>query len=679
VRELRHKPLVRDRASRPAAARPADHPLLALQRQAGNRAVASTVTIDGVPRLQRFAEGEHKAMGDAGSGGAGITLPGGLTVTFGDVTALAGDYFGSMEQLRDLAKVQGDGTKPGTRDEVEFALHVEIRKDRAKSDFGPDVAVAVTKRYYALAGTNLTHFTEPRSGDSGRSTDELAKARGTVPPGAAGAYGVTPGTQVPVTNVGSYRANHEKALETAARAGAGGGSMDDALLYEAFSSHFLTDAYSAGHLRTPRAAVGDWWNARVPMFWTNLQLWMAEVIAKHINDHSVAGYVQTVQQLYEAAQDTLREATKVLPALTFGDAVGGALHDIDNEQGVVAQVGSDVVRLVGDGQVLDSQRRALVAGVPTAEKAAAGVRVSLQEVRDAFTAGAGGAAPAAAVAAARLPDGLFRAEQLWPRALADADPRQTNPARNWQVETAEQLFADARMRTAFTHFAHEKADTLGGSVAMEPPFKADKAMALKEAVVDRLKGDEATVIGLLRAVINYTPGSATGQTGGVFGHDSDDDALSYYRTARTAGALDRLTLTQRTRLVRLVLEGATTGPEDTMVADLLTSKPADAPAVIEAVSWRWIWDDLSGGDLRRVIDGAGPLYWKGKSLDAKKREVKFLADGPTGDLAQRTIIVILSTCANPAEVRAVDSYVGWPGLDWDLSGRHQSDFDALKR
>ena len=116
-----------------------------------------------------------------------------------------------------------------------------------------------------------------------------------------------------------------------------------------------------------------------------------------------------------------------------------------------------------------------------------------------------------------------------------------------------------------------------------------------------------------------------------------------------------------------------------MIADLLTSKPTDAPAVIESVSWRWIWDDLSGGDLRRVVDHIGPLYWKGKPLDAKKREVKFLAAGPTGDLAQRTIIVILTTCANPAEVRAVDSYVGWPGLDWDLSGPHQSAFDALKR
>lgn len=676
-RMLPRKP-PREQDAAPVASRQRDSQLLALQRQAGNRAVTAAITYAGAS-LQRFGEPEHKAMGDAGSANAGMSLPGGLRVTFGDVTALAGDYFGSVEQLQALARIPGNGRRPGTRDEVEFALHVEIRKDRRKSDFGPEVAAAVAARYYALAGTNLTHFTEPRAGDSGRSTDELARARGTVPDSAAAAYGVPRGSQVPVTNVGSYRANHEKALEKAALAGATGASMEEALLYEAFSSHFLTDAYSAGHLRTPRAAVGDWWNAKVPMFWTNLQLWMAEVIAKHLNDHSVAGYVRTVQQLYEAAQDTLRAAVKVLPALTFGDAVSGALHDIDNEQGVVAHVGTDVVRLVGDGQVLDGRQRALVGGVPTADKAAAGVRVSLQEVRDAFAAGAGGASPAAAVAAARLNDGLFRAEQLWPRAVADADARQTNPTRTWRVATVQELFADPRMRAALTHFAHEKADTLGGAVSMEPPFKADKAMALQEAVVDQLKGDESTVVRMLQAVVDYTPGAATGQTGGVFGHDKDDDALSYYRTAKAQNVLDRLSLTQRTRLVRLVLEGSTTGAEDTMVADLLTSRPADAPAVIDSVGWRWIWDDLGGDDLRRIVDQVGPLYWAGKSLDLKKREVKFLADGRTDDLSQRTIIVILSTCAGPAEVRAADSFVGWPGLDFDLTGAHQSAFDQLKR
>ncbi|WP_448002672.1 hypothetical protein [Agromyces bauzanensis] len=456
--------------------------------------------------------------------------------------------------------------------------------------------------------------------------------------------------------------------------------MNDALLYEAFASHFLTDAYAGGHLRTPRAAVGDWWNPKVPMFWTNLQLWMAEVIARHINDHSVAGYLQTVQQLYEAAQDTLRKVTAKMPVLTFGDAISGALHDIDNELGVEAMVGAAVVKLVGDGQLIDAKGRALVAGVPTAQKASAGVAASLKEVRDAFAAGAKGSSPAAAVAAIRLPDGLFRAEQLWPRALADSDPQQSNPGRNWRVAGVEDLFRNKRMREALTHFAHEKADTLGAEVTLDPPFKADKTMALKEAVLDQLKGSEATVIGVLREVINYTPGSATGQTGGVFGHDEDDDALSYYRAAKLKGSLGTLTLVQRRRLVRAVLSGSTTGAEDTMVSDLLVSAtPADATAVLDDVGWRWVWNDLSGDDLRRVVDVAGPAFWARRSFAQKKAEVGFLAGGRTDDISQRAIIVILRTCAGPAEVRAIDASVGWPGLDFDLTGAYQTQFDTLKR
>lgn len=632
----------------------------------------------GAVPVQRFEAREHKSMGDKGSGGTKMNLPGGLKVTFGEITALAGDYFGSVPQIQKLAGVNGDGKTAGTRDEVEFALYVKVRKSKKAKDFGQEVKDAVEERYYRLAGTNVTHFTEPGKGDSGRSFDQLASARGVVPKRAAKAYGVAKGTKVPVNNAGSYRANHLAAIRTAAVAGAAGKPIDKAMLYEAFSSHFLTDAYAAGHVRTPRAAISKWWNPKVPMFWTNLQLWMAERIAKHMNDHSVAGYVKTVQQLYEAAQETLDEVASKIPALSFGDAVSGAMHDIDNTQGVMAQVGNDVVKLVGDGQVIDSKDRELVNGVETAKKAAAGVKVSLKDVKTAYAMGKAGSDLNAILAALRLPDGLFRAEQLWPRALPGSDPRQTNAALKWKADKVEDLFKDPDMRKALTHFAHEKADTLGSAINLKPPLKADKEAALREAVLARLKADEAAVIATFREIINYTPGSATGETGGVFGHDKDDDALSYYRKAKAKNALHTLTLNQRTRLVRLVLEGATVGAEDTMVADLLVSSKTHAPAVVKAVGWRWIWSDLSGGDLEQVVDGVGPAFWGTQSLNAKKREVKYLADGWTSDISQRLIIVILRTCSGPKEVRAVNKHVGWPGLNWDLSGRYQDEFDRLK-
>lgn len=630
------------------------------------------------PRIQRFESREHKAMGDMGSKDTKIRLPGGLEVTFGDITALAGDFFGSVAQIQELAKKPGDTKTPGTRDEVEFALFVEVRKSKKAEDFGEKVRNAVQQRYFLLAGTNVTHFTQPGEGDSRKTFDQLAGAQRVVPEEAAKAYGVAKGTRVPVNNAGSYRANHIAAIQAAVAAGAQGASMDEALLYEAFSSHFLTDAFSAGHMRTPRSAISEWWNPKVPMFWTNLQLWMAERIAKHLNDHSVAGYVQTVQQLYEAAQETLEEVAAKMPALTFGDAVSGAMHDIDNLQGVMAQVGNQVVLLVGDGEVIDEKDRELVKGVETAKKAAAGVKVSLDDVKKAYTMGKAGANPATILASLQLPNGLFRAEQLWPRALPDSDPRQKNAALKWKTDDVEDLFKDPDMRKALTHFAHEKADTIGSTISLEPPLKADKEAALREGVLARLRADEAIVIDTLREIIHYTPGSATGETGGIFGHDEDDDALSYYRKAKAANALQTLTLEQRKRLIRLVLKGATIGAEETMVADLLLSNKAHASAVVNEVGWRWIWSDLSGGELEQVVNEIGPIYWSTQSLDTKKREVKYLSSGWTSDLAQRLIIVILRTCSDAREVREIDKYVGWPGLDWDLSGRYQREFDRLK-
>src|SRR6476659_8739018 len=63
-------------------------------------------------QLQRFESNEHKKMGDTGSGGAEMELAPGFKVSFGDITALAGDYFGSLKDLQDLAKIPGSTTAP---------------------------------------------------------------------------------------------------------------------------------------------------------------------------------------------------------------------------------------------------------------------------------------------------------------------------------------------------------------------------------------------------------------------------------------------------------------------------------------------------------------------------------------------------------------------------------------
>lgn len=635
-------------------------------------------------QVQRFETNEHKKMGDEGSGGATIKLSDDLTVTFGDITSMAGDFFGSVEQIRKLAATPGDGkSKPGTIDEIKYVLYVKVRKTKKESDFDPAVVKAATQRYYTLAGNNRSHFTNPL-GQSSPTHEQLANAWDGSPMSnkVRDAYGRDPSKKRYITNAGNYRDNHIMAIEEAARASKEGRPIDDALLAEAFGSHFLTDAYSGGHLRTPRSAISDWWNPKVPMFWHNLKLWMSENIAKHMNDHSIAGYPLTVQILWEQSRKTVEEAVggKGIPDLTFGDAISGAVHDMDNEEGVMAQVGAEVVKLMGDGQVLDENDRALAAGVETGKKVAAGVKVSLEEVRQAYDKGKNGQDAAAIMASLRTPDGLFKAEQLWPRALPDNDARQTTKSLNWRVASPEQLFTDPGMRKAIAHFVRGKADTLGAEIDLEPPLKGDKTLALKESVLDRLKGSEDSVIDIFRQIINYTPNSVTGELGGVGGHDSDDNALEYYKEAKKKpNGLQTLTVQARSRLLKDVLEGATLGDEETMLADLLTTNDSHVVPAIQSVGWRWLWNDVGGKNWTRIMRRAGPIFWKAQSYEAKKREVQFLADGRTNGTAQEMIVIILRTCS-PAEVRKIDKEVGgWTGLSFDLTDQWQDEFDRLRK
>jgi hypothetical protein len=624
-------------------------------------------------RLARFESNEHKKMGDTGSGGAELELAPGFKISFGDMTALAGDYFGSLKDMQDLAKIPGSAgapyNMPGTVDEVKYALYVEVQGSMKKEDFDEKVINGAKRRFYGLAANNVSHFSRPDIGDPNASQAELAAKGG-------------------ANNAGSYRSNHVLAIEEAVRAGAAKAPINQALLQEGFATHFLTDAFSAGHLRTPRHFIGDWWNPKVPLFWHNLKLWLAENIAHHMNDHSVAG-AMTVNYLFHEAIATLEKvmADKKMPDLQFGDALSGALHDWDNEHGVVADVGGDHVKLFGDGEVLDEKGRELLAGHETFLLASAAVKVSIKDIQDAYAAGQKGTADAEAVKLQlQTPDHLYKAEQGFPKALPDAQ-QPDNPSQDWMVATVQELFANPRMRAALTLFAHNKADTLGGEVELDPPLKEDKTAALKWTL-EKLKGDVASVIKVFEQIVTYTPGAVTaaingdpqgaGDLDGIFGA-ADGNARDYVAKAKaTPGGLASLTVMQRVRLINACLDGATMDDDEQAINEVLAAKKSDIANVINIVGWRKLWDKIDGDECGQFIKIAGHEYWKTQSYSRKRDEVKFLADGATGEHSQELIIVILSTCTG-AEVRRIDDEVGGVmGLSFDLDGVEQDQFDALK-
>ncbi|GAC1361736.1 MAG: hypothetical protein NVSMB32_01170 [Actinomycetota bacterium] len=612
-------------------------------------------------------------LGDTASGKRDVVLAPGLIVSFGDLTAISGDLFESPEQIRALA------SDPATVAQVRYALEVKVWKTKQDKDFSPDVGREVNKRYLELAGKNVTHFSNPDVGDEKLSEDEKAKKRS--------------GAGTPMNNEGGYRANHEKAIIYAFVAGQTGDPMDTALLCEGFASHFLTDSYSAGHLRTARAGISAWWNPKVPMFWENLKMWMAEKIAKYIREHPSQLSHLTPQILMEQGQVALMENLEEnqIPDLTFGDAMAGALHDVDNLQGVDATVGAEKVRLVGDGQLVDDKDKEVLAGAATKAKAVAGLKVSLKDLDDAQAAGKGTKAgpldSQSVLAKLRTPAGIFRAEQLWPQAIPDASPGQSNKSAPWKVDTIDELFANPAIRKAITRFANEKAATLQDTIHLKGPLGigAIKQEAFLKSVIATLHGDEATVMSAFRDIVDYVPGSVTaspaapqGELGGVKGSDRDDNAVAYYLKAKEKGALTSLSLAQRTKLLVDVLDGATVGNEITMIHDLLASAGTQLKPVLDAIGWARVYSKLYGDDCLRLVRDFGPEYWGASTFEQKKAEVKRLSGGRTNAIGQEAMIVILRTCGSD-EVRKIDKEAGGRmGLSWDLDGHWNKELKVLE-
>lgn len=86
-------------------------------------------------------------------------------------------------------------------------------------------------------------------------------------------------------------------------------------------------------------------------------------------------------------------------------------------------------------------------------------------------------------------------------------------------------------------------------------------------------------------------------------HNQDDNALDYYKQAGGADAVGTLTVEQRVKLVRDLLDGYIAGEEEDAVFDLITADSAHSRAVIAQVGWARPEDELGGRFWRRFPEG----------------------------------------------------------------------------
>lgn len=303
--------------------------------------------------LAEFSGREHRDITDNASGKELTSLAYGdppAQLTFGEVTALAGDYFATYEEMRDLAR-----TAAG-RIELAYARWhcLSLARDGVAAPT-KDAAViqSVTDRYLLLASRNISHFS----------------AGGTA--------------------WQAYTSWHAKALVDALDAG----RTSDAALWrraltkEAFGLHFLTDSFSAGHVRTPRAEIRDWYQQRFPDSGQRILQYLARFLFDRLDER---------QQLPQLAWwfgwvtrgvmvDRIRTlGGEAVANISLGDIVSLALHDADNlGLDVVSEVDPDGKpvagghhwRAMGDGH-LGSNRF----GIETRRMAVVAVIASLREL-----------------------------------------------------------------------------------------------------------------------------------------------------------------------------------------------------------------------------------------------------------------------------------------------------------
>src|SRR5262245_41633280 len=308
------------------------------QISSGGMAGAAMPKLVGQP-IQLFGSQEHQSLGNNATSNASYDVGGAaddhFQLTHGDLVALNGDYFlagpgtntaggkGQQDDIFHLAGRPGNrGQAAGTRDEVIWALKIIRANDARFAQGGPwaqyvfsdAVKNAVNERYQRLAAANTTHFAAPRGRDASGQPNAS-------PEGSAG---------------NSYRSTHETALRMAFQAGQRHERIDRAMAMEAAGQHYLTDAFSTGHLRTPVGSLREYWGSKYPLFWYNLRHKMALDTAVRLNEQSnnPTTWLGTVNQMYEAISGTIEGMATSLPAVTLGDLLSKVFHDTDNANGL---------------------------------------------------------------------------------------------------------------------------------------------------------------------------------------------------------------------------------------------------------------------------------------------------------------------------------------------------------
>jgi hypothetical protein len=247
--------------------------------------------------VERFIGSEHRDIGDLALGQRPTSIvydERGKRLTFGEMIALAGDYFKTHFQMTELSR-----TREG-RASIAFARwHALGLPDPVKPKVSDKIKEAVVERYYVLASQNISHFS----------------AGGTA--------------------WNTYMSFHSNALATAFEAGEKSNAKiwQSAISEEGFACHFLTDMFSAGHVRTPRVAMRNWYGKNYPDSSQRFIKYMAKFMFDNLDKRQLlpplAWWLSWITKK-TIGQRIKKLGGEAIATFSLGDIVSLAIHDHDN-------------------------------------------------------------------------------------------------------------------------------------------------------------------------------------------------------------------------------------------------------------------------------------------------------------------------------------------------------------
>ena len=170
-------------------------------------------------------------------------FPNGLEVTYGQINALAGDFYGTSEPI-------SDGGTDQDRSRRFLAAYDTLANGGPRQPKEANSILAVLQTEVDAVNDAIKHGQDPSVAYS--TLPDVTVKLEAITLGRSGAPSYLGLARINWDHFGedarkAYNAGHATAIQKAIE-----GDLEGAYTTNAFADHFLEDLFSAGHLRTPR-------------------------------------------------------------------------------------------------------------------------------------------------------------------------------------------------------------------------------------------------------------------------------------------------------------------------------------------------------------------------------------------------------------------------------------------